>query len=421
VTALDPSLRGLGAPHDAGDVGEATGFDRATLAIAHATVLTVGFDLHIGYGASATLLAAGVLLPLWAGTLGRYRLGPTIAALTVLTVLSGLVLRDLTAADRGFDPNVAALSVLLLLSGVAGLVLLLWARLWVPLHRVVALYGLGGLAGAVFEGNLSWKYALVVPTIYLVLGLVEGRPDRLLPVAAIVVLGVSGALFEARSVFGLSLLAAMLTLWQHRRRTGPRSRWTPALVLAGTAVVIYALTTALLTGGHLGEELQERSITQIERSGSLIGGGRPEWAVTRELVIRRPIGYGVGVVPSWEDFMAGNAGLRSINIVDRGYLQNYLFGGQFRLHSVAADLWVSYGLVGLALAGLMAVALIRSLSFSLAARAASTSGIFACVLALWYLLFGPIWSNWHDVCAAVGLTLLLQERGQASAPLRSTR
>jgi hypothetical protein len=195
------------------------------------------------------------------------------------------------------------------------------------------------------------------------------------------------------------------------------SRWLPALFMGAIVLVIYLLATALLTGGYLGSEAAERSTTQIETTGSVLVGGRPEWAATQELVRLRPIGYGAGVVPNWEDVRAGAVGLSSVNIELESKREAYMFGGQLKLHGVAADLWVSSGLVGVALAIVMLLGLVRSMSFAIGAREAPTSVILAGSLAAWFMLFGPISSNWEAVCAGLGLVLLA--RG-APSPRTST-
>jgi hypothetical protein len=62
---------------------------------------------------------------------------------------------------------------------------------------------------------------------------------------------------------------------------------------------------------------------------------------------------------------------------------------------------------------------VRSLSFALAARRAPTYLLFPGVMALWYMLFGPIHSNWLDVCAALGFALTAVDRsGRASVATR---
>jgi hypothetical protein len=99
-----------------------------------------------------------------------------------------------------------------------------------------------------------------------------------------------------------------------------------------------------------------------------------------------------------------------------------MFGGSYELHSVAADLWVRFGWVGVALAAAMVAMMVRSLSFLLAARRAPAFVTFACILALWYMLFGPIYSNWLDVCLALGLAAVAAgPRPVAPAAGRSER
>ena len=106
----------------------------------------------------------------------------------------------------------------LLLSGAAALVLILWARRQMPLHRVVALYGLGGVAGAVRRrsaraGSSGWP----CPPRSSCSGLLEeagsgprsrGRGDR--------ARGSSACSTDYRSYFAFCLLAATLTVWQMR-------------------------------------------------------------------------------------------------------------------------------------------------------------------------------------------------------------
>src|SRR5690606_37117394 len=103
------------------------------------------------------------------------------------------------------------------------------------------------------------------------------------------------------------------------------------------------LFVSLLTGGYLGSEAQERTTQQIETSGSLLIGGRPEFAATRHLVESRPEGFGLGVVPAWEDIRTARHGLAEVNVELEPVRLRYMFGGQFRLHSIAADLWAACG------------------------------------------------------------------------------
>jgi hypothetical protein len=114
----------------------------------------------------------------------------------------------------------------------------------------------------------------------------------------------------------------------------------------------------------------------------------------------------VGVVPNWADRIAGETGLASIDVDAGGYADDYMFGTTFELHSVTADLWARFGWVGVAVAAAIVLALMRSMGVLLGARQAPTFLIFACVLALLYVLFGPMYDNWLDICAVLGMALV---------------
>jgi hypothetical protein len=385
-------------------------YERATRVVAAVAVLVVGVDQRVGYGATAAFAGAVLMLPLWLPVLREYALATLIAGLAALSAVSGVVLSEISSVDHVVSTTNRVQAIGLLGSGIAAFGLLLWAASQLPMDRIAVLYGAGALAGTIANGELSWKYNLAVPATFLVLGAVERRRAGVLPAAAILVLGVVGVADEARSYFGVCLVAATLTIWQLRPTaatpTPARYRWFPVVLLAGLGIAVYFFTTALATGGTLGETLKERSDAQIASSGSVIAGGRPEWAATRELLKLEPAGYGAGVVPAWADRIAGETGLDKINVDAGGYADNYMFGNTFELHSVAADLWARFGWVGVALAAAMVVVIVRGMSFLLAARQAPTYLSFACILALWYLLFGPMYTNWLDVCVALALAAI---------------
>lgn len=383
---------------------------RITVVLAQGSAFAVGLDVPIARGVLLTTAIAVVLAPLWVPAVRTYRLASSMLIVGGVATVAGFVLAAASSVDHKVDTNAQIVLTGLLVSGLASIALLLWARTILPLHQVVLLYGVGSLVNALMYGTMSWKFDLVVPTTFVVLGLLERFRSRLPAALAVLGLGLSAVLDQGRSVFGFALIAFSLTLWQLRPAKGASGlgRWSPALLMVGLCVGIYFMATTLLVDGVFGEELQVRSQAQIESTGNLLVGGRPEFAATRELVKLRPAGFGAGVVPSWSDLEAGRSGLTSINVDTGGYVNNYMFGKGFALHSVAADLWVSWGVPGFVLAVLLLIGLIRSLSFRVAARAAPTSIIFAATLALWYLCFGPIFSNWIDVCAAVGLALIVR-------------
>jgi hypothetical protein len=413
VSIQAPWAVGAGTGADAGPGARPTGdvYAQAARFVASAAVVVVGVDQRVGYGATAALPLAIVLLPLWLPAVRRHALASLITSLAALAAVSGVVLSVLSSADHAVIGADRTQSIGLLGSGIAAFGLLLWAGSQLPLHRIAMLYGAGALASTVASGALSWKYDLAVPTTFVVLGALERRRRGVLPAVAVVALGVIGAADEARSFFGICLLTATLAIWQRRptRQAGKATvarRWFSVALLAGFGLAVFFFASALATGGALGATLQERSTAQVSRSGSLIAGGRPEWAATRELFELNPAGYGAGVVPNWADRMAGKTGLASLHVDAGGYADHYMFGRAFELHSVAADLWVRFGWVGAALAAAIVVVIVRSLGSLLAARQAPTYVIFACTLALWYVLFGPLYTNWFDVCVALGLAAI---------------
>jgi hypothetical protein len=333
--------------------------------------------------------------------------------------VSGLVLSTMAAKDHQINPASRVQMTGLLLSGAAALVLILWARREIPLYRVVALYGLGGVASAVVDGRLSWKFGVALPATFLILGLTERSGSRVRAAVVVTVLGMVSVLDDYRSLFAFCVLAATLTVWQMRPRGAERhlNRWWPAILLAGLGTAMYLLMTTLMAAGYLGEAAQTRTVEQIDRSGSLLAGGRPEWGATLELMSLRPSGYGAGVIPNLEDIHNAAAGLESLNIGLNVERDRYMFGTEFRLHSLVADLWVRFGLVGVALAATILVAVVRSLSFSLAQRTASTSVILAAVLVLWSLAFEPSYTYWVPACVGIGLVLLPKSTA-AAEPVR---
>ncbi len=384
-------------------------YESVTTGFVRVALVATGFNFVVFRGITAGMLMALASIPLWIGSIRRYTLGVTISALAFLSIPSGYLLAQRSAVDHIVDQVAQTTWFWLLLSGVAALALVLWARERLPLHEVILLYAIGAVANAVLFSARSWKFDLAVPVILLVLSIVERQANRMLPVFAVLALGLYSVINDGRSLLGFCALAAMLTMWQIpsvSSEGGRRSRWKPALVVGAAAVGFYMVVSSMLTAGVFGAELQQRSVAQVESSGSLIAGGRPEWSATRELLKLRPMGYGTGVVPGWQDVRAGKAGFQSINVEADGYIERFLLGKGFELHSIVSDLWVSFGWVGVALAGVMLVAFVRSMAFRLSDRDAPTSVLFACTLGIWYLMFGTIYGNWLEVCVALGFGMV---------------
>lgn len=384
------------------------GFETVTHVMVLAAVGLAGFDLRLAAGVTATLLIVAATAPMWWREVADTEFAVAIIVLSVLAIVSGLYLAELSSADHVVSRAVQQASIVHLLGGLAIMIALLWGRALFPLHVLAAVYGTGALADAILYSQRSWKYNLALPVAIITVGWLGKYRSRIPAVAALLGVGFLAVLDDGRSFFAFCALAACLVLWQARPVDADRktSRWYPAIVLAGVGAAMYGLATSLLTGGYFGVAIQQRTIAQINTSGSLIAGGRPEWAATRALATEHPWGYGLGVVPDANDYAIAKSGLDSINVDAGGYLTNYMLGGQFRLHSITSDLWITYGIVGVALALTIAFALVRTLSTLSAERRCPPIVAFAVILAIWDLAFGPIYSNWPDVCFALGVTLM---------------
>ncbi len=245
----------------------------------------------------------------------------------------------------------------MLLTGLAGLGCLLWARTVIPTYQVALVFGLGYLLVALQEVPSStnpWKYEISVPLAIVLLALASRAKSIAPTLARPVALQASQRrirLFEAS--LGSACSRRFSCVWQRRPQSTGKGLVKLLAVLALVMVTLFALYsigTSLLVEGYLGKENQQLSVQQIENSGSLLVGGRPEWAGTIRLMQEHPMGFGLGTLPSSQDVLAAKAGMRAIGTdTENGYVDNYMFGGHIRLHSIVADLWATFGVVGFSL------------------------------------------------------------------------
>ncbi len=378
--------------------------------VALIAVALLGLNQPIALGLTTGTVVVLGLVPVWAFHLFRYRFAKLIVALALAAIVVGTLLMVLSQG-RDYDPRLALDSVMLLVTGIGGVGLLLWARSILPTYRVVVAFGLGYLLSVLpnlATSDNPWKYQLSIPLSLIALALVSRSPRLWPTLTTLSVIGLISIATNSRSFFGFCLLAGALVLWQHRPVSGERPMnklatvGLIALLLAG----MYSLGTSLLAGGYLGEEAQNRTVAQIQEGGSLLAGGRPEWTATWQLMQTQPMGLGLGAVPNSEDIWTAKEGLKSVGIeTNNGYVDNFMFAGQVKLHSIIADLWASYGLVGLALGLFLAWVLVYSLLDRLAERRATGLVCLFAIIGVWDLAFGPIFTNLRDVMIALAILL----------------
>ncbi len=380
------------------------------IVVALVAVGLLGINQPLVAGLTTGTIVVGFLAPVWISTLRNFRFAVPITILAGVALLWGALLSQFQG-DRIFDSSLALEFVLVFITGIGGLGLLLWARTVIPTLQVALVFGLGYLLRMLQEAPSSanpWKYQLSVPLAVILLALASRAKSAVPTIGCLLALGLVSVLADSRSFFGFCLLAAVLVLWQRRPRGSGRrmNKVTIFALIAVTLVALYSLGTTLLVQGYLGQANQQRTVQQIEDSGSLLIGGRPEWAGTAQLMQEHPMGFGLGTVPDSTDIWAAKAGMRAIGTdTENGYVDNYMFGGHVKLHSIVADLWATFGIFGFALGILMVVALGFCLIDRLSSRTASGLICLFAILGVWDLAFGPIYKNLPDVMFALAITL----------------
>ncbi|ACQ79263.1 hypothetical protein Bcav_1002 [Beutenbergia cavernae DSM 12333] len=361
------------------------------------------------------------LAPVWVPTLKRFVGARLLAVVGLACGVSGVWLTAFAQATHPVSrPNLVA-NTMLLVGIVCGVGALLWSRTVVSERLIGLAYGAGLLVELVLKNDPRtaenpWKFGIAVPLSVLLLSVVNRSGRRAWEVVVLLALAGVSIAFDSRSAFAIYLLSAFLVaaqaVWARPGlRSSVRGRAAAiALVVVASAAVLYAVGSRLLLLGYLGAEAQERSIAQATTSGSIIVGGRPEMAATWALFLHRPWGFGAGTLPTLGDILVAKSGMWSINYQpDNGYVEEYMFGGTIRLHSVVGDLWAQFGIPGIALALLIIGIALRALVVRLASGTASGIAVFATCTMLWNMLFGPIYGTAPLIVLALGLTMLPRE------------
>lgn len=406
---------------------------RPAAAVSAAQLLAVlvafllGLQIIVHGGVTIGDAAAPLLLAVWVPNLSRYRGAWLLVVLGALSVAWGWLLGGIAESDGYLlDGSIRLQTVSELAGVIAGAGVLLWARRIVPTAVLGSAFGLGLVGNALLFGPETenpWKYVWGLPVSVLVLSLValSPRSARRVPVAAtILVLTVVSAALDCRSYAAALLLT--LVLYLAATRTTASARDLPSGLVAGFVVALagamYYLGQTLLVSGVLGEATRARTLEQIDTSGSLILGGRPELGATWSLLQYRPIGFGAGVVPQSRDIMVGKTGLRATDdAISTDYVEKYMFGGRIELHSVFGDFWAAFGIPGLLLAVLVAALTLRGVAHFLAARTGSATAILACVWTLWNVGFSPFTSSSAIMMLGLALALPVKRKRQ---PLSSS-
>lgn len=394
--------------------------ERGLVAVA---LIALGMRSIVHAGLTTGFALALLLAPVWISKLRHFRTGRLLLGILIATALWGVILSMYDSSTHTVNGTQRLGITVLLLGTAVGIGLILWARHLFSIPAIGALLGFGMLIGALTAaggGGNPWKFVWAVPTAIFLLSLAAIRRSHGLELTALIVLIFMSAIFDSRSYAGTFALAAILVIWQMRPKgMSRRASWISTALLMGVLTVgLYYAGTALLVDGYLGADAQQRSISQIETSGSLILGGRPELGATIALIRENPSGFGSGVVPSQADVLVAKAGMKSLGYEpNNGYVERFMFGGHIELHSVFGDIWADSGVVGIVALVLIAFVVVRGLAYRVANRSADGVLIFLCLWTMWNLLFSPIFASQPTLMITLGfvLTPVALARGDGDA------
>ena len=384
-----------------------------TVAIATVALLVIGARVVLPQGLTVGLLVAIALIPSWWPALSGFRGARLFVGVGLLAVVSGLWLTEFSSQDHRVSQLLLTSNSLLVLGLIGAVGVVVWARTVMADHWVAAWFGAGLLfsiepQSALFLSN-PWKFGFSTGITVIALALAQRFGGRLVEVLVLLALAAASAVTDARSSFAILLLSVVLVAWQLWPKRQTRRSSAVRFVAATTAIglVVYNVGQTLLLDGYLGDAAQERSVDQIDTSGSLILGGRPEFAATIALMTNRPFGYGSGILPALSDITVAKTGMAAIGYQpNNGYVEVYMFGDRFELHSVFGDLWAGFGIPGLLLVAVIVGLSISGLSSMIAANAANGVLIYLAVRGFWNLLFGPLYGSAMLLIPLIGLILL---------------
>ncbi|WP_194762623.1 hypothetical protein [Microbacterium sp. UFMG61] len=366
-------------------------------------------------GVTAGILLSILLLPVWAVALWRLRGGSAIMTLGALSIVSGMVLTDFFAVDHPTSDSLLQQNSLSLVSLIGGIGVLVWVRSLIGSAATALWYGFGLLAGVVLHGlNMDnvWKFDLSVPATVIVLALCMLSRKPWLEAGALLLLAVVSALNDSRSAGSMLLVAAALVAWQavSARLTKSSNTVRTLAVFGFTAVIGYAALQAFILEGWFGKAAAVRSEEQIAQSGSLLLGGRPELGASTELIAANPLGLGSGTLANGTDLVIAKTGMARLNYdPNNGYVEKYMFGNGFEVHSMLGDLWIRFGIFGAATLLVMLLVIGLGTAGQVAKRRASGLMIFLAIQVFWDSLFAPYFSTSISTLA-LGVALAMVPR-----------
>jgi len=391
--------------------------DRSSLTsvVAGAAVMLVGFDYAFYRTLTVGTVVGLALAPVWFPAVARFRGAGPLLGLGALAGVAGVWLTESATSDHRTSTAATLTATFILLDILVGIAVALWARTVMRTSLVAVLFGLGMVAAVPLGGlafdAYAWRFQYSVPVSVLLLAVAWHLGKRWLQVVLALALAAGSAAAGGRSTFAMLLVAAIVVAWQSlgspRTKAGSRFR----IVVLGAALVfaIYQIGQGLILDGYLGESAQERTEVQIATTGNILLGARPEMGATLALMRDHPLGFGSGTLSSFQDILVAKEGMARLGYdPDNGYVNKYMFGSGFELHSLIGDTWAAFGVIGLAFTVLAVWLACRSCVGLIARKAAPALLVYLAVRLVWNALFGPVLASSTLFVAAVGLLLTMR-------------
>lgn len=395
-------------PHDAGLKAEGW--------CALLVTFTLGVQFRLSPDINAGYIAAAIVLPVTFAVVRHYRAANLIGLLCVLAAASGLILTWLDGSEGGTDHSRTIVQTARVLGLGAGMLAMLWARSTVGSRATIFSYSVGYLCGLAIPGldpDNFWKFSLSIPVTLVVLSFPGIYRRAAAETVALVVLSAISALNDTRGLAAMTLMTAALIITQRDRRPDRlvrRGKATSVLVRLGLiSLAVFYASQALILDGTLGDAAKERTAEQIQTSGSVLLGGRPELGASIALIEARPTGYGAGALASPDDVLTAKSGMAELGYdPNNGYVEIYMFGDGFEVHSVLGDLWLLYGVAGIILGLTVLGAGVFGMARALSMGTASAALLFLCIRIVWDCAFSPYPSAMATLMLALAMALPLK-------------
>lgn len=305
----------------------------------------------LSLGGAITLALTPVTFPaIWQNSRGRLLL----LAILALVPIGWLVAQNSLLQDNGraFSMRYFLYEAALPMGLLASVVGAYWCITRIGLQRFLFLAFSGLLATELFslDGVNPWKYGLALPISLLAI-LLFARSRIMLGIFVAPILIAVSIAADFRSWMASLCIATVLAAFARSSRTQPSASrvLSLGLVTLAAVVVVTGIITQASTAGMLGGYLEQRTKDQLEASnGNLMLGGRPEWGAAIALSRDNPLGIGIGVTPSSEDYWMAIRGmpLASRGLQEISNVANAFRQGEVNFHSTFWTFWAIYGVAG---------------------------------------------------------------------------